>query len=104
MSRRGPAKCRYCGASVEFFRSPFTGQPRKFEAKPVDPRTHQGRPAFPVENGRAWKPYELAADLRVRRECSVADAEAEVADMPWHVFHECPNAPYSAPTEESTTR
>lgn len=91
-------KCRFCQASIEFFFSPFTGKARKFEAKPVDPRTHQGPPAFPVEGRRAWKPYELAVDLQARRECSAVEAESEVRDMPWHVFHECPAYPHNAAT------
>lgn len=92
-------RCRFCGAPIEFYASPFTGKARKFDARPVDGRTHQGPPAYPVEGRRAWKPTELIGELRVRRETTVEEAEHEVYDMPWHVPHDCPNTPFT--TQES---
>lgn len=91
--------CRWCQRPVEFFFSPFTGKARKFDARPVDGRTHQGPTAFPVEGRRAWRFADLAADLQVRRETSLAAAEAEVYDMPWHVPHDCPNNPFTTDRE-----
>jgi hypothetical protein len=92
MGRRGPARCNGCHAPVVFFRSPFTGRPRTFEAKPVEP-SHPlaGVKAFPVLGGTAaYKPAELAELLQVQRQCSDAEASNEVRDMPWFRFHECP--------------
>lgn len=91
MARRGPARCNTCTAHVVFFRSPFTGKVRTFDAKPVEP-SHPlaGVKAFPVLGGTAaYKPADLVELLQVQRQTSDADAAAEVQDMPWHVIHEC---------------
>lgn len=91
MGRRGPARCNACSAPVVFFRSPFTGKTRTFEAKPVEP-SHPlaGVKAFPVLGGSAaYRPAHLAEVLQVQRMCSDAEAAAEVQDMPWHLLHEC---------------
>lgn len=92
MGRRGPARCNTCSAAVVFFRSPFTGKPRTFEAKPVEP-SHPlaGVKAFPILGGTAaYKPADLVEHLQVQRQCSDLEAAAEVQDMPWHLIHECP--------------
>ncbi len=98
-------KCQWCKATVVFLRSPFTGGWRKFDARPVDGRTHTGRAAYPVENERAWKLPLLIEDLRVRRECGRDQAEDEAYDMPWHVTHDCPENPFTSPEKktEATT-
>lgn len=91
MGRRGPARCNGCGAHVVFFRSPFTGKTRTFEATPVEP-SHPlaGVKAFPVLGGTAaYRPAHLAEMLQVQRMCSDAEAADEVRDMPWHLIHEC---------------
>lgn len=92
--RRGPARCREsnCKAPVVFFRSPYTGRPRTFDPSPVDAdHPLAGVRAFPVLGGSAaYKPAELVGVLQVQRECSTAEAEAEIRDMPWHLIHECP--------------
>lgn len=99
------ARCRFCQARVEFFASPFTGRVRKFDARPVDGRSHTGAAAYPVMGKRAYKHAELASVLRVQRECSLEDAENEVYDMPWYVPHDCPNSPFNsadhAPSERT---
>ena len=92
MGRRGPARCNTCKAPVVFYRSPFTGKVRTFEAKPVEP-SHPlaGVKAFPVLGGTAaYKPAELVELLQVQRQCSDAEASNEVRDMPWHLIHDCP--------------
>jgi hypothetical protein len=94
MARNLP-RCRDCRAPIAWYLSPFTGKVRKFDARPVDGRTHTGAPAYPVEGRRAWKFTVLVDDLQVRRECSRDDAEAEAYDMPWHVAHDCPNNPHT---------
>lgn len=92
MGRRGTARCNNCSAHIVFFRSPFTGRVRAFDAKPVEP-SHPlaGVKAFPILGGTAaYKAADLVDLLQVQRQTSDADAAAEVQDMPWHLFHECP--------------
>lgn len=91
MGRRGPARCNGCRAHVVFYRSPFTGKVRTFEAKPVEP-SHPlaGVKAFPVLGGTAaYKPADLVEHLMVQRQCSEVEAADEVRDVPWHLLHEC---------------
>lgn len=91
MARRGPARCKDCRAHVVFYRSPFTGKVRTFEAKPVEP-SHPlaGVKAFPVLGGTAaYRPAHLAEMLQVQRMCSDAEAADEVRDMPWYLIHDC---------------
>jgi hypothetical protein len=85
--------CKDCNAEVRFFRDE-NNRWRMVNAKPVDGRTHQGPPAYPVEGRRAWKLPALVEDLQVRRETTVEEAEHEAYDMPWHVPHDCPNTPF----------
>lgn len=93
----GPTRCRNCKAPVAFFRSPFTGNVRAFNPKPVDMRTQQVEAAYPVWNLRAYKLRDLVEDLLVARRCSHAEAEEEAHDLPWHTLHACPN-----PTADSS--
>ena len=92
MGRRGPARCNTCKAPVVFYRSPFTGRPRTFEAKPVEP-SHPlaGVKAFPVLGGtHAYRPAAVMEVLQLQNQCSDAEAAAEVQDLPWFLIHECP--------------
>lgn len=90
MPRRGPARCNGCGAHVVFYRSPFTGKPRTFDPAPVtNGHPLAGVKAFPVLGAGAYKQAELVEVLQVQRECSEVEAAEEIADMPWHVIHEC---------------
>lgn len=82
--------CNDCAGRITFIRSPYTGDWRPFDPKPIDRATHQGAVPYPVENERAWKSRELIEDLMVRRRLSRDEAEREVNDMPWHVPHRCP--------------
>lgn len=102
MSRR-LTRCRFCQGPVEFYASPFTGKPRKFDAAPIDGHHPHAVKAFPVLSGRAYRFHELAAVIQVQRECSDTEAEAEVRDMPWHTPHDCPNTPLNTTTGEVTT-
>lgn len=89
--RRGAARCRSCKAPVLFLRSPFTSNVRTFDPTPVEP-SHPlaGVKAFPVLGGTAaYKPTDLADLFQVQRQCSSADAAAEVQDVPWFRLHEC---------------
>ena len=61
----------------------------KFDPRPVDPRTHAGPPAYPVEGHVAWPQARLVEELMGRREYSRADAIAETYDLTWHVLHTC---------------
>lgn len=91
--RSGPPRCKDCNAPVVFFRSPFTGGWRPFEAKPMSPG-RQHAEAFPIENNvRAWLYRDLVEDLMVRRGIGRQEAEDEAHAMPWHVVHNCPNRP-----------
>lgn len=74
-----------------FYRSPFTGNLRTWEAKPVEP-SHPlaGVKAFPILSRTAYRPSDLADHLQVLRETTRAEAEQEVQDIPWHLLHECP--------------
>jgi hypothetical protein len=77
---------------VAFFRSPFTGNVRTFDPKPVEP-SHPlaGVKAFPVLGGtHAYRPVDLVEVLQLRDEISESEAADEIRDMPWHLFHECP--------------
>ena len=87
----GPARGRGCDAPVVFFRSPFTGNPRTFDPKPVEPSDPRaGATAFPIFSGRAHRPGDLVDVLMPLRECTASEAEAEIQDLPWHLIHECP--------------
>lgn len=86
--RRGPPQCWGCHRPIRWIR--HRGRPWKFDPRPVDPRTHVGPPAYPVEADRAWHFPALVEELMGRRECSREDAEAEAKDMPWYVPHVCP--------------
>ena len=97
-------KCQWCRASVVWLRSPFGGKWRKFDARPVDARTHSGAVAFPVENERAWKLPLLVEDLRARREVNRETAETEAYDMPWYIPHDCPNNPFKTDQKAEATR
>lgn len=88
-------RCRFCQAPVEFLRSPFTGERRKFDARPIDGHHDLAVKAFPVLSDRAYKFAELVTVIRVQRECTEEAAEAEVRDMPWYVPHDCPNTPFA---------
>jgi hypothetical protein len=94
-------RCRFCQAPVEFLRSPFTGEKRKFEASPIDGHHDMAVKAFPVMSGRAYKFADLAAIVQVQRECALDAAEDEVRDMPWYVPHDCPNSPFRTHDDES---
>lgn len=97
------ARCQWCKAPIAWFTSPFGGRLAKFDAKPVDGRTHAGAPAYPVENGRrAWRLPPLVEELQVRRETSREAAQDEAYDMPWHTLHDCPNNPHRSTTEQET--
>lgn len=88
--RHGPPKCRRCDRGVKWIF--HRGRPWKFEPRPVDPRTHTGPPAYPVEAGHAWGFPALVEELMGRRECSRTEAEDEAHDMTWYVPHACPAA------------
>jgi hypothetical protein len=83
-------RCRSCQAPVELFRSPFTGEWRTFEARPIDGRHDLAVKAFPVLSGKAYKFADLTSIVQPLRECSLSAAEDEVRDMPWYVPHDCP--------------
>lgn len=85
----GPPWCHDCRLPVVFFRSPFTGQLRTFNPKPVDMR-QQLAGAYPVYAGRAWKLADLVEEPMVIRRCSHEEARAEATDLPWHTLHACP--------------
>lgn len=74
-----------------FLFSPFTAALRTFDPRPVEP-SHPlaGVKAFPVLSKRAYRPSELVELLQVQRECTAADAQDEIQDLPWHLIHECP--------------
>jgi hypothetical protein len=83
------ARCRSCKAPVVFFRSPFTGNVRAFNPKPIDMRTPLVEAAYPVLNRRAYKLHDVIEELVVVRRCSTAEAEEEARDLPWHTLHAC---------------
>lgn len=85
--RQGPTRCRRCDKPVKWIH--HRGRPWKFDPRAVDPRTHAGPPAYPVEGTRAWYYPALVEELMGRRECSRAEAEDEAHDMPWYVPHSC---------------
>lgn len=89
--RRRSPRCNDCGRPVTFFRSAITGKWRPFDPKPVRIGQQLTSPAWVVENNAtAWPYRDLVEDLRVRRQCSQADAEDEAHAMPWHLPHDCP--------------
>lgn len=94
-------RCRFCQAPVEFLRSPFTGDRRKFDARPIDGHHQLAVKGFPVMSGRAYKYADLVEIVQVLRETSGDAAEEEVRDMPWYVPHDCPATPFRAPDDES---
>lgn len=83
------ARCRTCKDPVAFFRSPYTGNVRTFDPNPVDGRDPLAVKAFPVLGRAAYKFSALVELIQVQRECSDAEAEDEVRDMPWHFLHDC---------------
>jgi hypothetical protein len=88
--RRGTPRCNDCKAPVIFFRSPFTGGWRPFEAKPISPGQMHTAAAYPIENNvRAWLYRDLVEDLMVRRGIGQLEAEDEAHAMPWHAVHNC---------------
>lgn len=95
--RRAPAQCDACRRPVKWVR--HRGHWWKFDPKPVDPRTHTGPPAYPIENANAWHYPALVEELMGRRECSRQEAEDEAHDMPWHVPHVCPDPDTNDPED-----
>lgn len=87
------ARCRTCHDPVVFFRSPFTGNVRTFDPKPVDGHHDLAVKAFPVLGRAAYKFAPLVELIQIQRECSDTEAEAEVRDMPWHFIHDCTTPP-----------
>ena len=87
--QRGPAQCRTCRAQVAFFRSPFTGQVRAFNPKPIDMRTPMVEAAYPVYGRSAYRLADVVDLLMAERLCTRAEAEEEARDLPWHTFHAC---------------
>lgn len=105
MGRRGRQllRCNDCQAPVVWLMSPHGGgYNRRFDAKPVDGRTHTGAAAYPVEGRRAWKLADLVEDLQARRETTREAAETEAYDMPWHTPHDCPNSPFHTTPDTET--
>ena len=96
--QHGPPRCRSCNLPVAFFRSPFTGNMRAFNPKPVDMRTPLVDAAYPVFGGQAYKLADVVDLLLVARRCSRAEAEDEARDLPWHTLHACPE-----PADEDST-
>ena len=93
MSPRRGAKCRDCDAPIVFFRAPNSPKTCPFDPTPVEP-SHPlaGIKAFPVLGGSAaYRPAHLAELLQVQRQSTIAAAEAEVQDLPWHLIHTCPH-------------
>ncbi len=84
-----PARCHGCKVPVVFFRSPFTGNLRTFDPKPVDGHHALAVKAFPVMGRTAYKFSPLVELIQIQRECSEPEAEDEVRDMPWHFIHDC---------------
>ena len=104
MGRR-VARCRRdgCDAEIAFFRSPFTGNVRAFDARPVDGRDPRTTTAFPVMGRQAYKFPDLVELVQVQRQCTDVEAEAEVRDMPWHTLHDCATDSDTTTTEEENT-
>lgn len=100
MPNRAPARCRRtgCGAEIAFFRSPFTGNVRAFDAKPIDGR-NPTPDAYPIYSRTAYKFAVLVELIQVQRQCSDVEAEAEVRDMPWHTIHDCTGLPPASTTD-----
>lgn len=86
--RGGPPRCNTCSAIITFFGSPFSSSTRPFNPRPVDPHVIQG--AYPVMGRKAYRFADLVETVQLLRECSLAEAEGEVYDMPWHQLHACP--------------
>ncbi len=80
-----------CGAEIVFFRSPYTGNLRAFDARPLDGRD-PGMDAFPVLGRTAYKFPVLVELIQVQRQGADVEAEREVRDMPWHALHNCTNS------------
>ena len=91
-----------CGAEIAFFRSPFTGNLRAFNARPVDGR-NPGPGAYPVMGRSAYKFPVLVELIQVQRECTDVEAETEVRDMPWHTLHDCSSSSPHRDTHEKET-
>lgn len=95
--RKGPARCHTCQRPIKWLKSPYSHSWRTFEPDAVNPHTHTGAAAFPVEGVRAWVLREFVEELMVRREQPRAEAEDEAYAYPWHVLHICPTGPVTAP-------
>lgn len=93
--RRGgryqPARCNRCHGSIKWLR--LRGKYWKFDPKPIDPRTHSGPLAYPVEGKTAWPLGRLVEELMGRREITESEAREEAYDYPWHCVHACVKEP-----------
>lgn len=85
--RQQPTRCRKCNAQIVWLLRGASWW--RYDPRPVDPRTHAGPPANPVEGKRAWPLGALVEELMGRRECTEAEAREEALDMPWYQLHTC---------------
>jgi hypothetical protein len=86
--RREPTKCKDCRRPIKWLIT-NNGQWLPFDPLPVDPREHCGKPAFPVEQHRAYRLDELVTELMGRNEISYDEARDEAYAFAWHAKHVC---------------
>lgn len=93
-------KSEGCDQELAFYRSPFTGNLRAFDARPVDGRNPVPG-SYPVLGRTAYKFPVLVELIQVQRECTDVEAESEVRDMPWHTIHDCSTSSHHRTDKEN---